>query len=185
MRILHLTADYPDPLMPSKTRAVSNLLEIASAGEPGHAHRVVSLNRVGWRAGMHAIDFADRAGQHHRALAYGAPGKGVLLRHSFERVAEWVAKDCAAAGFTPDLLHAHKLSMEGVAGARLAERWGVPVVVSVQGNTDLKIARARRDLRSLYARIWHDAAVALPFAPWARAGLDALLGARTGAVVAL
>jgi glycosyltransferase involved in cell wall biosynthesis len=185
MRILHLSADYPDPLVPAKTRAVANLLALAD----GHRHRVLSLNRVGWRigglAGIHALDFADAAGPGHRAVAYGAPGKGFLLRRSMERLADWAAADCAEAGFAPDLVHAHKLSVEGIAGARLARHFGVPLVISVQGNTDLKIVGARRDLRPLYARIWAEAAVVFPFAPWSRARLDALLGARRGPVRAL
>ena len=193
MRILHLSADYPDPLQPAKTRAVANLLALAD----GHEHRVVSLNRVGgrlgWRsvwqsglrAGIHALDFADAACQGHRAVAYGAPPKGLMLRRSMERLAEWVAADCAAAGFAPDLVHAHKLSVEGIAGSRLAARLGVPLALSVQGNSDLKIVGARADLRPLYARIWAGAAVAFPFAPWARTGLDALLGARRGPTVPL
>jgi glycosyltransferase involved in cell wall biosynthesis len=189
MRILHLSADYPDPLQPAKTRAVANLLALAD----GHQHRVVSLNRVGWRpgwgsgwqAGVHALDFADAAGTGHRAVAYGAPGKGFLLGRAMRRLADWVAADCADAGFAPELVHAHKLSVEGIAGARLAARWGVPLALSVQGNTDLKIASARADLRPLYARIWREAAVVFPFAPWARARLDALLGARAGPTRAL
>jgi glycosyltransferase involved in cell wall biosynthesis len=189
MRILHLSADYPDPLQPGKTRAVANLLALArgaARGEAGgHAHRVMSLNRVGWKAGIHALDFADAAGEGHRALAYGAPAKGFWLRRSMERLADWIAEDCARARFAPDLVHAHKVSVEGIAGARLAARWGVPLALSVQGNTDLKIIGARRDLRPLYAGIWAGAAVAFPFAPWARAGLDALLGPRAGPVVAL
>jgi glycosyltransferase involved in cell wall biosynthesis len=178
MRILHLSADYPDPLMPTKTRAVANLLALADR----HLHRVVSVNRVGWRAGIHALDFSDAAGETHRAVAYGAPAMGVLLKRSLERLADWIARDCAAAGFAPDLVHAHKLSVEGIAGARLAARWQVPLAVSVQGNTDLKIVGARRDLRRLYAGIWHSAAAVFPFAPWAQRRLDALLGARAGPV---
>ena len=187
MRILHLSADYPDPLVPAKTRAVANLLALAD----GHQHRVLSLNRVGWRVGgqvgggIHALDFADAAGQRHRAVAYAAPGKGLWLKRSMQRLACWAAEDCAAAGFVPDLVHAHKLSVEGIAGARLAAHWGVPLAISVQGNTDLKIVGARRDLRPLYVRLWREAAVVFPFAPWAQAGLDALLGARAGAVRAL
>jgi glycosyltransferase involved in cell wall biosynthesis len=193
MRILHFSADYPDPLVPAKTRAVANLLALAD----GHQHRVLSLNRiggqiggrigglVGWAADIHALDFADGAGTAHRAVAYGAPGKGLLLKRSMERLADWAAADCAAAGFAPDLVHAHKLSVEGIAGARLAADLRVPLALSVQGNTDLKIVGARRDLRPLYARIWRQAAVVFPFAPWARARLDALLGARVGRTEAL
>jgi glycosyltransferase involved in cell wall biosynthesis len=183
MRILHLSADYPDPLEPAKTKAVANLLALAD----GHRHRVISLNRVGWRPGrgIHALDFDDAAGAGHRAVAYAAPGRGLMLRRAMERLADWVAEDCARAGFAPDLVHAHKLSVEGIAGHRLAARLGLPLALSVQGNTDLKIVGARPDLCPLYARLWREAALAFPFAPWARAALDARLGPRPGPVVAL
>lgn len=176
MRILHVSADYPDPLQPAKTRAVSNLLEMAE----GHDHRVISVNRTGWRTGIHALDFADAAGQAHRAVAYGAPPKGLFLARYLARLAEWIADDCRAADFAPDLVHAHKLTTDGLVGESLARSFGVPLALSIQGNTDLKIARAKKDLRPRYARIWKEAAVAFPFAPWTRDDLDGLLGTRTG-----
>ncbi len=181
MRILHISADYPDPLQPAKTRAVSNLLALAD----GHDHRVVSINRVDWRAGIRALDFADAAGTAHRAVAYGAPGKGLFLSRYLARLADWIAADCREAGFAPDLVHAHKLTVEGIVGEGLARAFRAPLAVSVQGNTDLKIVGARPDLRPRYARIWREAAVAFPFAPWARDGLDAQLGPRLGPVHAL
>lgn len=185
MHILHLSTDYPDPLAPAKTRAVANLLELAHAAEPLHEHRVMSLNRIGWRAGIHAIGFADGAGEAHRSIAYGAPGKGLFLRRFLDRVADWIADECKGSGFAPDLIHAHKLSMEGIIAAKLAERWSIPFVLSVQGNTDLKIVKARPDLKTLYTSIWHAAEIVFPFAPWASAGLDQLLGRRSRPVLPL
>lgn len=180
-RILHVSADYPDPLAPAKTRAVSNLL--AMIGE--HDHRVVSMNRVHWRTPPTALGFADAAGAAHRALVYGAPGKGLFLRRYLARVADWIAEDCAAAGFAPDVVHAHKLTIEGFVGQALAARWGAKLIVSVQGNTDQKIAGARRDLRPALGAIWRAADVAFPFAPWAFDAMNGLLGARTAPTYAL
>lgn len=178
MRILHISADYPDPLAPAKTKAVSNLLELARE----HEHKVWSLNRVARRggAGIRAIDFADAGGGGHRAVAYSAPPKGLFMAGRLRRVEEWIAEDAERLGFKPDLIHAHKLSVEGLVGLRLAERLGVPLVISIQGNTDLKIVGARPDLRAQYRRIWREAAAVFPFAPWAESGLEALLGRREG-----
>lgn len=173
-RILHISADYPDPLVPGKTRAVSNLLSLAASDE----HKVYSINRVGWRSGIHALDFGDGC----RAVAYGAPPKGLFLARFLDLLADWIAEDVAASGFTPDLVHAHKLSVEGLVGERLAGRFGVPLVVSVQGDSDLKIVGAKRDLRPRYRRIWRAAAVVFPFAPWAAERLEALLGPRDAPV---
>ena len=182
MRILHISGDYPDPLAPAKTRAVSNLLAMAD----GHEHRVVSINRVDWRAGIRALTFSDAAGEAHRAVAYGAPPKGLFMARFLSRLAEWIEADMLEADFTPDLVHAHKLTIEGLAADRVAELCGAPLTISVQGNTDLKIAQARRDLRPRYTTLWRERAdLAFPFAPWARQQLDALLGARTKPIVDL
>ena len=176
--ILHLSADYPDPLMAQKTRAVANLLVLV----PEHAHHVYSLNRVGWRDGIRALDFSDAGGEGHRAVAYGAPPKSLFLKRYLDRLADWIADDLDRRGLKPDLVHAHKLSVEGPVGAALARRLGVPLVISIQGNTDLKVIGARRDLAPLWRQIWREAAVAFPFAPWAAEWLAGRLGTREGPV---
>jgi glycosyltransferase involved in cell wall biosynthesis len=176
LHILHLSADYPDPLGPAKTRAVANLLPLV----PEHEHIVYSLNRVDWRLGIAAVGFEDAAGQGHRAVAYGAPPAGLFLERFLHRLADWILADLAARGLRPDMVHAHKLSVEGLAGGRIAEALGVPLLISVQGNSDLKIVGAKRDLRPRYRALWHGAAAVFPFAPWAAQGLAALLGPRDG-----
>lgn len=181
MRILHVSGDYPDPLAPAKTRAISNLLPML----PEHAHRVVSINRVHWRTRPTALPFADAAGDDHSALAYGAPSKGLFLRRFLARVTDWIAADCAAAGFAPDIVHAHKLTIEGFVGVDLAKRLGARLVLSIQGNTDQKIAGVRRDLRPALGEIWRAAEVAFPFAPWGFDAMNDLLGARDKPTFAL
>lgn len=172
MRVLHITADFPDPLVPAKTGAISALL--AAVAE--HDHRVYSLNRVGWRHDVAALTF----GPGHRAVTYGAPAYGLMLASRLDRVARFVIDD--ASGFQPDVVHAHKLSTDALVGEGVAAALGAPLVVSAQGNSDLKILGVRRDLLPRWRRIWHQASVVLPFAPWTRDRLAALLGARTGAV---
>lgn len=182
MRVLHLSADYPDPLAPGKTRAVSNLLELT---RDAVEHRVYSLNRVGWRLGARALGFDDAGGAGHRAVAYGAPGRGILLRRRLEGLADWILEDLAHDGFVPDAVHAHKLSVEGIVGLKIAQALGRPLLVSIQGNSDLKILGARPDLRPLWRRIWREAAAVFPFAPWAAQRIEEMLGPREGPIVPL
>jgi glycosyltransferase involved in cell wall biosynthesis len=172
MRVLHISADFPDPLLPAKTRAIANLLELA----PEHEHRVWSLNRVDFRHGVNLLPFGDG----HHAVAYGAPPKGIALVARLARVADAILEVVTGWDIAPDVIHAHKLSVEGLVGAEVARTLGRPLIVSSQGNTDLKIIGARRDLRPHWRAIWKGAAVALPFAPWTWDGLDTLLGAREG-----
>jgi glycosyltransferase involved in cell wall biosynthesis len=175
MNLLHLSADYPDPLQPAKTRAIFNLLS-ASTGQA--AHHVYSLNRAGWRNGVAAIEFADHAGTAHRAVAYGAPPRGLMMATRLERLAEWIAEDVARRGLRPDAIHAHKISVEGLVGLRLSELLCAPLIISSQGDSDLKIIGFKRGLRDAYRRIWRESALAFPFAPWTQDRLTALLGPR-------
>lgn len=172
MRILHISADFPDPVVPAKTRAVANLLEIT----PEFEHMVYSLNRVRWPARVAIQEF----GSGWRAMSYGALPMGLYLRTALKPVADAILEDAARRNLRPDVVHAHKLSIDGIIGATVAEALGLPLVLSCQGNTDLKVVRVKRDLRGLYRRLWRDSAMVFPFAPWTAEGLAALLGARPG-----
>ena len=177
MKIVHLSADFPDPLHPGKTKAVSNLLSLA----PRHEHRVYSLNRVTALNGFSAQSF----GQGHRAVAYGALPKGLMLAGRMAALADWIARDLRQAGVSPDAVHAHKLSVEALAGEPLAQRLGIPLIVTSQGNSDLKILRARPDLRRRWQHVWQSADRMLPFAPWTAEALEAILGPRDGPIQCL
>ena len=174
MHILHLSADFPDPFNPAKTRAVSNLI----AEVPEHTHHIYSLNRVTALSGHAALSF----GPTHRAVAYGAPPKGILLNNRLQALADWIIQDIRARAVTPDLIHAHKLTIEGLVAARIADALDRPLIVSSQGNTDLRLIQMRPDLRARWRRVWEKAAVVLPFAPWTRDALVQKLGARAGPV---
>ncbi|MBY8978069.1 glycosyltransferase family 4 protein [Rhodobacteraceae bacterium NNCM2] len=177
LRILHFSGDFPDPLAPNKTSAIRNLIQLV----PEHEHRVYSLNRVGWRHGVGAVAF----GEGNRAVTYGAPPKGIALAGRLSTVADFVLEDLTQTVFKPDIVHAHKLSIEGLVGEVVARALNLPLIISSQGNTDLKIIRARPDLRRRWGRIWQTAAVALPFAPWTSEGLNRLLGARSAPIAFL
>ncbi|HEX7752568.1 MAG TPA: hypothetical protein VF440_09225, partial [Novosphingobium sp.] len=63
--VLHITCDFPDPIVGAKTRGVLNFVE----NTPGFRHIVYSLNRANWKREIVALPFGvDRV-----AVAYGAP----------------------------------------------------------------------------------------------------------------
>lgn len=181
MRILHLSGDYPDPICAAKTRAISNLLEISK----GCDHRVYSMNRTGWTKPLTAETFSDAVSDTNVSVRYPAPPFGVLLRPFLGRLADWISRDCERARYRPELIHAHKLTIEALAANWLARVFNVPLVVSAQGNTDLKIALARPDFRPTFSRIWRNADLVFPFAPWTRDELNSLLGFRRRQIVCL
>jgi glycosyltransferase involved in cell wall biosynthesis len=174
-RILHISADFPDPLVPGKTRAISNLLDLTA---DVFRHSVYSINRTDYRQGIAAVPF----GADWRAVAYGAPPRGLFLKTYLDRLANWILRDMQDRGMAVDLVHAHKLSTDGLVGAAVARALGVPLVVSSQGDSDMKITGARRDLRGTWRAIWHEAAVVFPFAPWTETALTRVFGPRAGLV---
>jgi glycosyltransferase involved in cell wall biosynthesis len=156
--IVHISCDFPDTMVPEKTRSVRNLIDAIG----GYRQVVYSLNRVNALSGIEKVDFAeDRA-----AIAYGAPPKGILLDTVLARVADWLYDDIVARGIEVALIHAHKFTVEGLIAIRLAHKLGVPFVANIWGDTDLRILGARRDLRAKWAAIAGEAQALLVYAPW-------------------
>ncbi|NJM34533.1 MAG: glycosyltransferase family 4 protein, partial [Rhodomicrobium sp.] len=156
--ILHISADFPDPIAPAKTKAVQWLLEAA----PGFRHIVYSLNRASWRSGVVSVPFGDG----HCALAYGAPPYGVGMAPRLSRLADFILADLEKRRLVPDLVHAHKFTVEGLIADRIGNKAQVPFIASLWGGTDCRIYTAKPNLRPAYRRIAHSAAALLPAAPW-------------------
>ncbi|WP_430425414.1 glycosyltransferase family 4 protein [Phenylobacterium sp.] len=174
--ILHVTCDFPDPMVGAKTRSVQNLVE----NTPEYRHVVYSLNRANWKTGVHALRFgADRT-----ALSYGAPPKGLYHATRLKPVADWILADVRAQGIQPDVIHAHKMTVEGLIALDLTKALGAPYVVDIWADTDLKIAGARKDLGPKWRQVLADAAAVFPCAPWATDKFEAGYGLdRTKATV--
>lgn len=156
--ILHISADFPDALVPAKTRAVEALI----AGVNEFRHVVYSLNRASWHRGVAAIPF----GQDRIALAYGAPPYGIGLIYHLRPVTEVILGDIKRRRIVPSLIHAHKFSVDGLVAAEVAERLSCPFIASVWGDTDIKIFEAKPGLRERYRDIARRAELLLPAAPW-------------------
>lgn len=156
--ILHISADYPDPIAPAKTKAVHNL--IAATNDIPHA--LYSLNRVNWPRPVDAIRFSDEC----TALSYGAPPYGIGLTHCLKPVMRWIAQDVKRRGLKPTLIHAHKFTVEGLIAAEMAKQFDCPFIASLWGDTDTRIFRAKPGLRHHYRSIAAQAALLLPAAPW-------------------
>jgi glycosyltransferase involved in cell wall biosynthesis len=188
--ILHVSADFPDAIDAAKTPVVRRLTDLI-AGR--FAQRIVSLNRrppgvglvraAATRGGWPDIVVADVT-DGVTSVTYHAPGRGVLHRTLLLRLGDWIAHQ-STQGPTPRLMVGYKLTIEGIAVARAAARLGIPYAIVIQGNTDLRILRARPDLRASLARVFHGAATVFAFAPWALDGVERYLGVRRGETMVL
>ena len=178
--IVHVSADFPDAAGCRKTPVIQRLVG-AVAGD--FDQQVYSLNRANpplasWAWPKAQVHFTDESEGLCR-VTYEAPPRGIHHRRQLLALGEALA-DRISKGRRPDLIIGHKLTVEGIAVARAAELLGVPYALSIQGNTDAKILTARPDLRDAFARIFHEAQVVFPFAPWALARVEAVLGKRQG-----
>jgi glycosyltransferase involved in cell wall biosynthesis len=171
-RVLHISADHPDAYSPRKTEAVRNLIE----GTPAFDHRVYSINRL---SGFGGITVLERT----RALVtlvYRAPAYGILLETFLKRLADWIIEDSLTLGLKVDVVHGHKLTIEGLVARRVATALGCPYVCTVRGNTDQKYMRLKPEKRAAYSQVAENAAMLLPGAPWIERYLVRRLSLRNG-----
>lgn len=178
--LVHVSADFPDAASRRKTPVIQRLFQAVSGAFDQH---VYSLNRVSpplasWPWPRPVVRFSDE-GEGLYSVVYEAPPRGLHHRRQLDALGDALAERMAR-GRRPDLIIGHKLTVEGIAVARAAHLLGVPYALSIQGNTDAKILGARPDLRGIFARIYHEAQVVFPFAPWALAAVEAVLGKRQG-----
>ncbi|WP_407876380.1 glycosyltransferase family 4 protein [Qipengyuania nanhaisediminis] len=95
-----------------------------------------------------------------------------------DRLGAHIASRVSAADRKPDLLVAHKLTVEGIAVAEASKLTGLPFALTIQGNTDRKILRARPDLHPRFREIYRHAKTVFAFAPCARDAVIEMLGER-------
>lgn len=166
--IVHISADFPDGLGSQKTRAIRNLIEMA----PNFRHVVYSLNRVDGFGRISSAPF----GEDRIAVAYAAPPKGLMLATSLDSVRRWIAADLASRGIIPDVVHAHKLSVEGLIGHGLVAGGPTRLLVNIQGDSDTKITRARPDLRGRWRAVVRRADGLISMSKWPLSQLAPILG---------
>jgi len=183
-RILHISADYPDAVRPLKTRAIAALIE---GTDELFDHEVYSLNRVGGWVGWSRPGSLEIVSDERivRSCRYAAPARAFLLARAMAGVADGIDADLRRREQKIDLVHGHKLTVEGLAARRLAGLLGVPFMLTVQGNSDQKLLRARPDLAGRWRGCWQDAAQIISFAPWATRWVEGRLGKRVRSAVNL
>lgn len=186
-RIFHVSGDFPDPVDQHKTRAIATLIDLARAD---FDHEVLSLNRISpapsrFAAALLAhplnprLEVTAQPFAQGTAACYRAPPQGLYHAAMLRQLGDWLTEHLAARP-RPDLLVAHKLTIEAIAVRRAAERLGIPYALAIQGRTDVRILTYRPDLHAECARAFHGASMVFPFAPWALREVERRLGTRTG-----
>lgn len=148
-RILHLAVDYPDAFDRQKTRAIRHFVK----ANPAVDHVVVALTRTGDPRKACLVK-GDGAGDPNVfSMRYFAPPMGILHYPFLAIVARDVLRLLRQERIEVDLVHAHKLCFEGLAGYLLSRWLKVPLACSVRGEAETKIIRFLPHYRPLIGRI--------------------------------
>jgi len=156
--LLHICNDYPDAIRSSnKTEAVSNLVKHINEFD----HVVFSLNRTSRVISNVTI----RDGSLYSIKYWGLPW-GIGLKFNMERVARAIVKIIEQNGIVFDIVHAHKLTIEGIAGYYISRHFGKPLVCTIRGQTDLMVIHHKPLYKQLFTDILEHSSHLFFLAPW-------------------
>jgi glycosyltransferase involved in cell wall biosynthesis len=164
--ILHIACDFPDDINSNKTPAVLNLV---NSSRELH-HTIFSLNRA---VSFSTADFIDNGNGVFATTYFGFP-YGIGLRFFLARAARRILQKIRSECISPDIIHCHKLTFEGVIGYYLSRELDLPMICSIRGDTDFKLIRFKPAYRSLYRNILHHSRGALFIAPWSKFKLESM-----------
>lgn len=170
--IVHITADFPDAYGPRKTPAVSRLLSLV----PDHRHIIYSINRVNGFGGATIVDVTSDV----ITIVYRAPPYGLMLEPFLRPVTRCILEDIRARRLSVDVIHAHKLTVDGVVADEIATQLGAPLICSFWGNTDQKFIEAKPLMRRAYSEICQRSRYLLPATPWSEQYLTRRLPLASG-----
>lgn len=167
--LLHITGDYPDPEREATTEAVKRLIDRLTSFD----HVIFSLSRFADPRRTYMIECPPPAGN-QRLFAFGHFGLplGIGLRSAFTSVARHIEAVLDECGIEPDLIHSHRLTFDGIAGNIISRRRRLPHIVSVRGEVESKVVRAKPNYRVLVQRIASEADVVLYVSAWFRPTLE-------------
>ena len=163
--LLHLAIDYNDPHRPPTTRAIEWLVD--ELGDD-YDNVVISMTRKTDPRQTYFWDCGSIGKAHVFAYGYEGLPFGIGLFGSMWWAARRIRRALQENGIRPDLIHAHKLGFEGLAGWLLARWYGVPLFVSLRGEVETKIFRRKPTYRPLLRRVVEDAARIYHVSAWFR-----------------
>lgn len=160
--ILHITGDYPDPVRNRTTYAVKNFIDLLDDCD----HLIFSIKRYVRPQDCYRRTFEEGPSRRVHAIGYwGLPG-GLFHRHAMRRIAATIRKTLSERGIRPDIVVAHKLTIEGVVAYRLRQKLGLEYVCCVRGEVEDKLFRFKPELRGLFGQVIAKAEMLLYVSAW-------------------
>lgn len=162
--VLHLAVDYPNVYRPENTLAVRNFVRAQDELD----HFVVAMTRT---ANPLRVEHTGGDGQGDGdvlSMRYWGLPFGMFLGLSMFIAAWRIRREILRRKIRPDLIHAHKLAFEGLAGWWLSRWLRVPLVLSVRGESESKVLRYKPLYRPLLQRVLNDAKRVYYVSAWFR-----------------
>lgn len=165
-RILHITFDFPDYYNNQKMKALQKLLKALS----GQMHYVFSLNRT-----SNILEEDINLKSDICALKiFGLP-YGFFLPFFMKRTAKKISQIIKKKDLNFDIIHGHKLTFEGIICQELSVIFKKPYILSIRGDTDIKVLKFKPYLKSLYNSILKNASRIFFVSPWTKKEMKKIL----------
>ncbi|MDB5581800.1 MAG: hypothetical protein JWR80_6976 [Bradyrhizobium sp.] len=146
--ILHLAVDYNTPDRAPTTHAIEWFIDRLGAFD----NVVVALRRSARARVAPVRESPGRNGRLFDMPYFGLP-YGLDLHRSMRKSARQIIALLEEQNIKPDLIHAHKLTFEGLAGWYVARHFDVPLFVSLRGEVETKVFRYKPSLGKLLGKI--------------------------------
>jgi len=161
LKILHIHQDFPDGRNYPYTKAVSNLVDAVEELDHGIVNFVLSINRSN-----NPFSISLKGFERGISIVFWGLPIAYIYRLQIKISAMYLSKKLKLKDF--DLIHAHKLTTEGIFAFYLSKYSGVPFVVSVRGGSDLNNIKRLKDCESLFKKIFSSAKHIFWVSPWAK-----------------
>ncbi len=168
MAVIHISFDFPDKVDRKKTVAIQNLVNSYAFN-----NIVFSLNRTASSFTKLKIYKED----HGYTLQVTGFPFGILLKFWMFIAYRRILRIIKHEGIKPEMIHAHKLTFEGIIAFYLSKKLKVPFITSIRG-ADVYVLKNKPLSRSFYQKIVNSASRVIFIAPWAMKPMKILLGSQ-------
>lgn len=169
MKILHIHQDYPDGTTYASTKAVSNLLDEVEVVNPSIEHFVLSIHRT-----SNPFKVSIQRFERGISLVYWAIPLPFIYRLSIAFWSWFISKSLEDGNFS--LIHAHKLTTEGMFGIFLSEKLKIKYLISIRGGSDIHNIKRLKDCKNLFKKIFAGAERVFWVSLWAKNDIESRLG---------
>ena len=167
MNVLHIHSDYPDGRNNLSTPAVKSLLDATA----GISNTVFVIHRTPWPWQVRVIPHNP---QLYSIYYWGLPF-GLALTLSLFLARLLLLNLIKTQQIKYQLIHGHKLAIDGTLGAAIANQFGVPYFLSVRGGTDVRILQHKALLRTRWKKVLEEAEHIFWVSCWAKSPIKKML----------